>query len=313
MTVRCSGKAKILIPETGEVLEVSSGDLEWEIGDNSEERSMGAEVHYYSSICLESEQGNCVEAEWDVWEYPIGSIESAEVEIRGGELLEDFDDIWSASLDDDYDPYEDQLDAILSNTEFYRTFSDEIASLRVLNSLVIDDLNAQRTLKKQVHIGTIACLETYLSDAFINTVLSAKSYLRSFFASFKDFKAQKLGMNELLERADQAEEIAKKAMLEVIYHNLAKVSEMYKSTLVISFPDFSEVQKDVGVRHDLVHRNGKTKKGEEIYIDTAKADELIDRVVNFVDQIDRELRTKEQHGEKTYEEEADFWTDIEDF
>lgn len=313
MTIRCSGKAKILIPDTGEVLEVSSDDLEWEIGDDSEERSMGAEVHYYSSVYLESEQGNCVEAEWDVWEYPIGSIESTEVEVKGGELLEDFDDIWSTSLDDDYDPYEDQLDAILSNTEFYRTFSDEIASLRVLNSLVIGDLNAQRMLKRQIHIGTIACLETYLSDAFINTVLSKKAYLRSFFSSFKDFKEQKLGMNELLERADQAEEIAKKAMLEVIYHNLAKVKNMYESTLAISFPDFSTVQSDVGVRHDLVHRNGKTKKGKEIVIDTTKVDESINRVVNLVDQVDRELRAKEKISEKTHEEDTDFLTDIEDF
>ena len=313
MTIRCSGKAKILIPETGEVLEVSSDDLEWEMGDDSEERSMGAELHYYSSVYLESEQGNCVEAEWDVWEYPIGSIESAEVEVKGGELLEDFDNIWSTSLDDDYDPYEDQLDAILSNTEFYRTFSDEIASLRVLNSLVIDDLNAQRTLKRQIHIGTIACLETYLSDAFINTVLSETSYLRSFFASFKDFKEQKLGMNDLLKFADQAEDIAKKAMLEVIYHNLAKVKKMYESTLAISFPDFSKVQSDIGIRHDLVHRNGKTKEGKEIAIDKVKVDEVILRIVNFVDQIDRTLKAKEQCNKTTYEKEADFLMDIEDF
>lgn len=45
MTIHCSGKAKIRIPETGEVLEVSPDDLEWEIGDDSEERQMGAEIH----------------------------------------------------------------------------------------------------------------------------------------------------------------------------------------------------------------------------------------------------------------------------
>ncbi len=109
MTIRCSGKAKILIPETGEVLEVSPDDLEWEIGDDSEERQMGAEIHYYSSVYLKSEEGHCVEAEWDVWEYPIGDIECANVQVQGGELIEDFDDIWSTTLDDDYNPYEDQF------------------------------------------------------------------------------------------------------------------------------------------------------------------------------------------------------------
>jgi hypothetical protein len=312
MTIRCSGKAKILIPETGEILEISPDDLQWEIGDDSEERPMGQEIHYYASVCLESKEGNLIEAEWDVWEYPLGSIEIADPpQVNGGELIEDFD-IWLTTLDDDYDPYEDQLDAILSNTQFYRTFSDGIVSLRVLNSLVINDLNAQRTLKRQIHVGTIACLETYLSDAFINTVLSRESYLRSFFASFKDFKEQKLGMNDLLKFADQAEDITKKAMLEVIYHNLAKVKKMYESTLTISFPDFSNVQKDIGVRHDLVHRNGKTKEGKEIDIDKVKVDEVISSVVRFVDQIDRELKTKEQCNEKTHEEE-DFLLDTEEF
>jgi hypothetical protein len=88
---------------------------------------------------------------------------------------------------------------------------------------------------------------------------------------------------------------------------------MYESTLAISFPDFSEVQSDVGIRHDLVHRNGKTKKGEEIDLDTAKVDKAIVRIVNLVDQVERELRAKEQFNEKTYEEEAGFLTDIEDF
>lgn len=102
-------------------------------------------------------------------------------------------------------------------------------------------------------------------------------------------------------------------MLEVIYHNLAKVKIMYESTLAISFAEFSKVQNDVGIRHDLVHRNGKTKEGEEIAIDQVKVDEVIFRVVNFVDQIDRELKAKEQCEETTHKEEADFLMDIEDF
>ena len=312
MTIRCSGKAKILIPETGEILEVSSEDLQWEIGDDSEERPMGQEIHYYASVCLESKEGNLIEAEWDVWEYPLGSIEIADPpQINGGEMVEDFD-IWLTTLDDDYDPYEDQLDAILSNTRFYHTFSDEIASLRVLNSLVINDLNARRMLRKQIYVGTITCLETYLSDAFINTVLSRESYLKSFFASFQDFKEKKLGMNDLLKFAEQAEDIAKNAMLEVIYHNLAKVKKMYELTLTISFPDFSRVQKNIGIRHDLVHRNGKTKQGEEIDIDEVKVDEVISSVVSFVNQIDRELKAKEQCNERTHEEE-NFLLDTEEF
>jgi hypothetical protein len=295
MTIFCSGKAKLLIPETGEIIEVSPDDLEWEIGNDSEERSMGEEIHYYSSVCLESKQGCRIEAEWDVWEYPIGTIERADVEVKGAELLKDFDAIRSIGFNDD-DIYEDQLDAILDNTKFYDTLFCEIKNLRVLNELTIDDVNAQKALKRLIYIGTITCVETYLSDAFINTVLSKKAYLKSFFSSFKDFKERKLTMNDLLKLADNAEGIAKEAMVEVLYHNLPKVKKMYELTLNISFPDFSKIINYIGIRHDLVHRNGKSKQGEEILIDKARVDEVITGVMNFVDLLEKELERIEWFG-----------------
>ena len=205
-------------------------------------------------------------------------------------LQADFDppDEYEGSID------QERLNAILSNTEFYHTFSSEISSLRVLNESEQSDPNARKILKRQICINAITCLETYLSDAFVHTVLSSKKYLKLFFTTFRDFKDQKLSMNELFDYADKAEEKAKEAMLEVIYHNLPKVSKMYEATLGISFPNISQIQKDIAVRHDLVHRNGKTKEGKEIFIDKADVDEIISRIENFVETLDHMLRAKEK-------------------
>ncbi|NQE36627.1 hypothetical protein [Microcoleus asticus] len=193
----------------------------------------------------------------------------------------------------------DQLEAILSNTDFHRTFLDEIASLRVLNKLRVPDAKANKTLRRHLYVGVIACLETYLSDAFINTVLSNENYLRSFFTSFKDFREQKVGMNELLDSASKAEEIAKEAMSGVIYHNLPKVSKMYEATLNIEFPKFSEIQKAVSIRHDLVHRNGKTKDGVESSIDSIMVDNVISQVESFISEIDQKLKEKDNPSESS--------------
>ena len=193
----------------------------------------------------------------------------------------------------------DQLEAILSNTDFYLTFLDEIASLRVLNKLRMPDVKAKKTLSRNLYVGVIACLETYLSDAFINTVLSKENYLRSFFTSFKDFREQKLGMNEIFDLASKREEIAKKAMLEVIYHNLPKVSKMYEGTLDIEFPKFSEIQKSVSIRHDLVHRNGKNKDGRESSIDSIMVDDIISKVESFISEIDQKLKEKDNPSESS--------------
>jgi hypothetical protein len=212
------------------------------------------------------------------------------VGIWGGSRTGTWQKSWQADeLEEDYTD-KDQLDAILANTEFHRTFLNEIASLRTLNKLNISDSKARKTQKRHLYVGVIACLETYLSDAFINTVLSNEAYLNSFFASFKDFKEQKLGMNELLDFAGKAREISKKAMLEVIYHNLPKVSKMYDATLSIIFPDFSEIYKGVLIRHDLVHRNGKSKEDQEVIINDKMVDELISKVEDFVSKIDQQLK-----------------------
>ncbi len=206
---------------------------------------------------------------------------------------------WQADEIEENYTDKDQLEAILSNTDFHLTFLDEIASLRVLNKLSVPDQKANKTLRRHLYVGVIACLETYLSDAFINTVLSNENYLRSFFTSFKDFREQKLGMNEIFDLASKKEEIAKKAMLEVIYHNLPKVSKMYEGTLDIEFPKFSEIQKAVSIRHDLVHRNGKTKDGIESSINSIMVEDVISKVESFISEIDQKLKEKDNPSESS--------------
>lgn len=207
------------------------------------------------------------------------------VSYEGGDVL-----IW---LDPDNDVDDDQMEAILANTEFYCTFFDTLSSLQVLNSIDVSDIEAQRTLKRQIFVSAITCLETYLSDAFINTVLSNRKHLKNFFRSFNDFGNKKLGMNELFDRFEEADKIAKEAMSEVIYHNLPKVSNMYKLVFDIAFPDFSKIQSYVVDRHDLVHRNGKTKEGQIVPMDGIVVDKMIDDIKCFVTEIDQSLRDKE--------------------
>ena len=103
---------------------------------------------------------------------------------------------------------------------------NEINSLKILNRINVVDQNAHKILKRQIYVSIVTCLETYLSDAFINTTLSNEIYIKSFFSSFKDFKDQKFSLNEIFNYIGKSEEIARTAMLEIIYHNLPKVSHI---------------------------------------------------------------------------------------
>ncbi len=187
---------------------------------------------------------------------------------------------------------ETEWDAILSNRDFLDTFQEEIENLRKLNQLKTDDFTTISILKRQIFIGAVTCMETYLSDAFINTILSKREFLKKFYSTYKDFKSRKICLSEIHDYIDKADQIAKVAMLEVLYHNLPKVNEMYKDTLDIDLPTFGDINKAVSKRHDLVHRSGKTKDGDEILVSQADVDQVINMIEDFVRKIDMEIRKR---------------------
>jgi len=201
-----------------------------------------------------------------------------------------------AHFSDDYEieiienPYdEDRLDAILGNTEFYNTFKQEINNLRDLNNVSFSKTVLEKTLRQLIYVGAITSLETYLSDAFINTILSNERYLQNFVETFDDFKKEKIVLSNIFKEHDKIIEKAKKSMLDVLYHNLAKVSNMYKDALNIEFPPIGDSVKAVSVRHDLVHRNGKTKDGKQVEITQKVVFELLATIEEFVEKIDNQL------------------------
>ena len=81
-------------------------------------------------------------------------------------------------------------------------------------------------------------------------------------------------------------------MLDVIYHNLPKVKGMYKDTLGVDLGDIGIAYKAVLTRHDLVHRNGKTKDGVEVVIDSVIIDQLFSDIETFIGNIDKQIEEK---------------------
>lgn len=160
--------------------------------------------------------------------------------------------------------------------------------MKLLNSISVSDAKALNTLQRQIYVGAITCLETFLSDAFINNVLSNEEFLRSFFSNY-DFKEKKIEMKSLYEYANKVEEVAKREMLEVRYHNIPKVGAIYKAILGVDFPNYQAVVKAIVTRHDLVHRNGKTKDGEDVHVDKEVVDKVIAEIEGFIGEVNRRL------------------------
>ena len=191
-------------------------------------------------------------------------------------------------FDEEYD-YDEQYEAITENKDYLQKFKDEIANLEALNSLKIPDEVLKAILHRQLFISVIGTMETFLADAFINLTNDNEEFLKNFIETHPEFKKRKFELREVFEEYSKIKETGKKVMLDTIYHNLPSVSQMFADTFKIEFPSIKDVYEYVLKRHDLVHRNGKTKEGETVVTDESAITELISKVTIFTNDIATKL------------------------
>lgn len=222
-------------------------------------------------------------------EYEI----SIYVTFSGGDgHVEDLPESFHVFVTENSEPYyEDEYEAISGNTSFYENFKSEIENLKELNELKVDKLSIENTLKRQLFIGVIGCMETYLSDALINTTLSSTKFIMQFVNSSKGSGGETIPFDEFFENLDKIESKCKKAMLNENYHNLKKVKRMYKQALDIDIGEIEIPNKAVITRHHLVHRNGKTKEDVEVVINKETIENLINEISQFIENIENKIES----------------------
>jgi len=128
-------------------------------------------------------------------------------------------------------------------------------------------------------------LESFLSETFLSLVFDNKFYYQNFVQSHPDYKTQKFELRDIFHKQSQLDSIVKKTILDTIFHNLPTIKNMYQDTFEIVFPSIKQMIKHVVIRHDLVHRNGKTKSGEFIKVTDEQIDNLIENTKEFILQI----------------------------
>lgn len=194
----------------------------------------------------------------------------------------------------DYGPdYEYEFEAINNSSKLSDNFTTEIESLKKLNEINLSETELTVILKRQIYIAVIGSMETFLSETFIKLVLTHQPNLERFVKSYPEFASRRFALRDVFDTYKNIEETAKSVMLDTIYHDLRKVREMYRSTFEISFPSIEDAIKCVMVRHDLVHRNGKSKEGEVVQLDSTVIEKTIDTVAALVHNIIREIEKED--------------------
>ena len=178
-------------------------------------------------------------------------------------------------------------------------FRSSAESLRQDEAFWQSSLNIERLLEAKVepaehqcmlrllYANVITALETYLSDKFISSVNADEKLLRRFVETTPEFEKRKLTLSEVFNAHESIKNEVKTHLLEVVWHRLDKVEPMFRDTLGIGFPpEMGELHKALIVRHDCVHRNGRTKDGEEHVLSESAIRELLteaDKLVRWIE------------------------------
>lgn len=179
---------------------------------------------------------------------------------------------------------------VIVHSEFYYVFITNIENIEKLLKIDINDESTKQVMYKMLYANIITAMETYLGDAFINTTFKSDEFITNFANNYEDTKNRKVSVSEALRGTKYLFNIITDDMQNILYHNLPKVKNIYKFTLGVEFPkDIGKLMENISIRHDIVHRNGKNKRNDEIELNKDGIIKLKEKIVEFITSIDSKL------------------------
>jgi energy-coupling factor transporter ATP-binding protein EcfA2 len=191
--------------------------------------------------------------------------------------------------------YEDHLFQISLNPKFYTDFKKNLENIKKLNSnseLIIEDL--RKILNKMSYANIITIMETFLTNAVIFLLEQDKSneIYKNILSTITELGNTKITLSQIFDEYNSIRDRIKSYLLnDIVFHNIPRIRPVFEKALKIPFPSsVGQIIRAVEIRHDIVHRNGKTIDGHEIELTKTQIEELIQLVEDFVDAIHKKIK-----------------------
>lgn len=189
----------------------------------------------------------------------------------------------------DYDKY--FYFEVESEESPYQQFLQRLSEIDSLNSAVLDSEH-KILLRQLLYSHLIAALETYLSDTMSYWVKSDEDVFKKFVSSCPEFKKEKISLSTIFNRFEALKDQVEQYIQKTVWHRLDRVIPLFSSSLGIERPRIEQLMRYIVIRHDIVHRGGRTKEGSHVEITSDKLSELRHYVAAFVEKIEEEVTSK---------------------
>ena len=212
-------------------------------------------------------------------EAKFGDVVTSDViDVLSNEINEDGCQWAPVARPEDYDGYfvDDVLEIENSFTEF-RIAIEQVHSLMALSVPRENEMKFHSLL----FVNVIAALEAYLSDKFIKRVMTDDTSLRRCVENVPEFRKERVPLSQVYNIFDSIKPRTQQFLTSIVWHNLARVKPMYTQALDVDFGDIETLAKAIKIRHDLVHRNGRSRDGSDVVI----TPEFINRTIENCDEL----------------------------
>lgn len=148
-------------------------------------------------------------------------------------------------------------------------------------------------VNRMVFASAIAAMEAFLGDLLIRTVFAEDTALTRILEHEQQLKKIAIPLNKIQKNPNIVVEQVREYLAGLLYHDLAKVFEIYRLVLQVDIFPSKEIKerlmRAVKARHDIVHRNGKNKEGEVLDIQTNEVVNVLDDLLTFATHVHREV------------------------
>lgn len=184
-----------------------------------------------------------------------------------------------------------------------QTFKSSISNVKALLALQVPPAQ-QRHYRGMLYVSVIIAMEAYLLDNFLSSINSDQGAFRKYIETTEHFRKQKISLSTIFKESEGIDKRGRAYLTRSLWHRLSEVAKLYRDTLGVHFPeDMTDLLKSVQIRHDFVHRNGRTADGTEIILTPDQINRLIKLVQNLIEGIEAQ-QTKLSEKAKANQKQA---------
>lgn len=189
----------------------------------------------------------------------------------------------------DHDDFDDYYESTIgTRSEPSAIYEKRISEIEQMIFNKQNKFDNPQLVLQMCYIMIISSLEAYISDTVIYWAKKEEKVL--FRIASKECKDKDFKLSDVLNDLEKFKDnVINHLTNNVIWHKLDKLKPVLEHGFGVKVPEFGKIIGSVQIRHDIVHRAGKTKSGEPLNITIDELKELKNNVNDFVSKFENNL------------------------